>query len=277
MKSHSSNPLCKNLFEVFVCLTFTIIFFLPEDTFAQGIRIGRDNEFIGQTTGGALRMNTTPSRSYCCEVESTSSIAVFSTMEELQYEAPGIPIIIQSPFTDFVRRERVDNVSSRVCFSSSDQTTVTGYVLGIEIGSGTVDLKTRCDDTTLFCGYNTSASNFNFLEISNLLGKPTGVGSDSLITDPPRDESNDVKVVVTAIDSISGLRPLDKFGLTVQSGARRDVDIHTPAGPGSFGAISVQHDGPQDSLRAYLSQYKLDSDGSLLQVSREECRPRKSL
>jgi hypothetical protein len=107
----------------------------------------------------------------------------------------------------------------------------------------------HCTDTTLYGGFNTSVTDFNFIEISNVL-KSNSI-STGVITGK-----------IVAIDSISDTIIIDRE-FTIQAGSRTDVDIHSISGPGKFGQVIIYHDGPPGSLQAVSSQYRIVTQNPL--------------
>jgi hypothetical protein len=93
----------------------------------------------------------------------------------------------------------------------------------------------RCNETTLFGGYNTNANPYNFLEISNITNKTING-----------------KIYATNFD---GTKVIDGAAFSVESENRIDINIHGAAGPNVYGLIKIVHDGPLGSLLANTSYY----------------------
>ena len=97
-------------------------------------------------------------------------------------------------------------------------------------------IRIRCWDTTLYGGFNTNVNDFNFLELTNvsnatISGKIYAITSDG----------------TTAINGAT---------FSVAANRRSDIDLHTPAGSDKYGLVIVAHDGPNDSLKGFVSQYQ---------------------
>jgi hypothetical protein len=94
---------------------------------------------------------------------------------------------------------------------------------------------TKCNETSLFGGYNTNANPYNFLEISNITNKTiTG------------------KIYATNFD---GTVVINGTAFSVESENRIDINIHDAAGPNVYGLIKIVHDGPLGALLANTSYY----------------------
>lgn len=93
----------------------------------------------------------------------------------------------------------------------------------------------RCWDTTLYGGFNTNVNDFNFLEITNV--------SNATISGR-----------LYAITS-DGTNAINGTTFSVAANRRLDIDLHTPAGADKYGLVIVAHDGPNDALKGYVSQY----------------------
>jgi hypothetical protein len=99
-----------------------------------------------------------------------------------------------------------------------------------------------CDDTTLFGGFNTMVTDFNFLELTNTLS------------------SLDLNVTLRLMP-VKG-EPFERTVL-VKKGLRFDMDIHSLVGPGTYGSMQLMHDGPKGGLKAELVQYRITSQDPL--------------
>ena len=123
----------------------------------------------------------------------------------------------------------------------------------VEISSETASIDVTCTETSMAVGYNTSVSDFNFLEIQN-------------------DLRNDITVsyllnsqVDTSISSTGSF--------AISSLGRRDLDIHSLTGAGQFGRVLIGHDGPPNSVNCILAQYS-NSNSGFTPTVRDECRSR---
>ena len=108
----------------------------------------------------------------------------------------------------------------------------------------------NCDETTLYAGFNTSVTDFNFLELTNLLDTGTTSGG-----------SRDLTAIVTAVNTVPNpdVTVINGESFTVPVGSRTDVDIHSRSGPGAFGPVKICHNGAPGSLKAVVSQYNITS------------------
>ena len=119
--------------------------------------------------------------------------------------------------------------------------------LGINIGADnalSADYEAQCVETTMFGGFNTSVTDFNFLEIRNTLNRAT-------------DASETITVRIDATNVVNNSVVFNSATLSLPAGSRRDIDIHSVAGPRAFGPIRLSHDGPPGSIKAVVSQYRV--------------------
>jgi hypothetical protein len=145
-------------------------------------------------------------------------------------------------------------VDTTVCFnvSNSDENSRNRVIFDIFAGNAagtstvTEDVIMNCRETTLLGGFNTSVTDFNFLELTNSLNSNNGT----------------ITGTVVARNAISDTEILN-VGFTINPGDRSDIDIHSAAGPGAFGPVFVCHDGPPNSVVAVMSQYNITSQAPL--------------
>jgi hypothetical protein len=114
-------------------------------------------------------------------------------------------------------------------------------IASIIIEGNGVNSTVTVSETTLFGGFNTSVTNFNFVEVSNTLATT--------------DSFNDVVVRLTADGVIAGSRLVDTT-FTLTPGQRVDVNIHDSA-PSDFGPVVISHNGPPGSIKATTAQYRI--------------------
>lgn len=211
-------------------------------------------------------------RSYCCEVWAQNASVTFGTFNNWFKSGAQIRFAEQS-VVDRGDYLPVQYGGSRVCWTQDVyaqfgnlQFGVTFDIAGDDTSANNVTI--RCDETTLYCGFNTSVSDFNFLELTNMNKARSAVEEDwDLIVDvAAADQVNNVNVAINAPD-------------TIGAGKRVDLDIHSASGPGVFGTIEITHDGPLGILQAIVSQYKASALGlpDFSPVAREICRPRKAM
>lgn len=110
----------------------------------------------------------------------------------------------------------------------------------LSVSSGSVS----CVETGLYGGFNTNASEYNFLELTN---------------------STNAAVIITvrAVGS-DGTVLVNNENITVEAGTRKDMDLHSLVGAGKYGTVVVTHDGPLGAIKAAVSQYKVRADGTTL-------------
>lgn len=199
-------------------------------------------------SGDEIRLKVSPGNSYCCEVQLASG--------NIRFANTTIDITNFSGATSVVGRLAGDdepqlaNKLSRICFVAP--TTIADPTALIDIGSvvGVVNnVPVQCYETTLYGGFNTSVTNFNFLELINTLTK--------LETSDPKTVSGKI----TAINTVPNpdVTVINNVSFSVQPGSRLDVDIHQAAGIGAFGPVKVAHDAAPGALKGIVSQYNITS------------------
>ncbi len=209
-------------------------------------------ELVGDSTR-ALLFFAWSRTSYCCEIHPVddgpyygedsyfygdirnNSINTTISYKSRGIEAPTIPTWSGHPSPDDTRR----------CFALGPNS---GGYLEIPLVLGTVDThyvqqNVECIETTLFGGYNTNVTDFNFLEITNV-----GNGADP----------NGVNAWVTVVD-LNGSILVEGQQYAIAPGTRKDIDIHSIVGPGKYGTIAITHDGAPGTLKAAVTQYRVQS------------------
>ncbi len=203
------------------------------------------------STSERFFFNILPDRSYCIEMQTTTgpSWAFVNSVDPVD---PDLTIVVsdRGHATPQIYPLFAPNLTpkSRRCFLSSGtlanisdfrlQTTLgfTGQNLGVGV-------LIRLFESTLTGGFNTSVTNFNFLELTNNLishTRDSGVITGKIT----------MKNVIT--DQIIRIQ-----NFTVNASDRIDVSIHDAAGPGVFGTITVVHNGPAGGLKGVVSQYRI--------------------
>ena len=268
-------------------LIIALVFLTTSPVFAQTqyqIVAGENIESLGGpgatiNSGDVLSMRGDTPGSYCCSVHTADSTTDVPRFGSGPYNASptappsftnGTPRGFVEPFlpmTNFVSPSDLNR--ARVCFEGNGP--VQSANLSFKFGSSGMDpatnVRVRCDETTLFGGFNTSASGFNFLEVTNTL------------RDQLANVDSTIRFRIRVTSAITGFVLLD-LPFDVAAEQRRDVDIGGAVGANQFGAIVLTHDGPPGSIRAVLSQYRnAATDGSLqlVQTAREEYKTRTQL
>ena len=198
-------------------------------------------------------------RCYCCDIiEHTGSNTRFGNMNVFGNGSPTLQISNRGAAEPIIKDSGSDpNNESRKCFSVSssdplDKFRVTMQILVGGSGSGSIsggDVSITCRETTLAGGFNTSVTDFNFLELTNTL--QANEGDNGVITGRiiARNSINDTEIV----NSSFSVNPTDRL----------DIDIHSAAGSGAFGPIFICHNGPPNSLKAVTSQYNITNQSPL--------------
>jgi hypothetical protein len=219
-----------------------------------GRRIGED--FSITASSDYIKFKADAGSCYCCEVLNTEGIAngYFDRFEVR-------PNISEAPIPLTNRLAGLDNPTigsgpARACFTVPANIPFPLVELGLDwTGSFPANVRVSCDETTLYSGFNTSVTDFNFLELTNTLD----TGTTSNFT--PRD----LTATVTAINTVPDpdVTVINNRSVVVPAASRVDVDIHSIAGSGAFGPVKICHNGAPGSLKAVVSQYKITSTNPL--------------
>lgn len=222
---------------------------ITKDVSAQDVKITAGESAV--TPGGVFQNVTSPfsfnigptiNRSYCCTVMADSTEPYINEFRH----GPG------TQFLDITYRGSVEPLvvgdtsgasnfeHARACFIASVGSLSTATVhFGGQNGTDTADnVSVRCDETSLYGGYNTSAGEINYLEISNTT-----------------EASVKIRVIATN-EFASGATALDQ-SFTLLANRRFDLAIHDAVPAGAFGSVRVLHDGPSGAISAAVSEYKI--------------------
>lgn len=240
-----------------ILFVISLLYFIsPNNIYAEEFNLisGIENIEIENLQNGDRVNFLSPSyRSHCCTIRNKTSPQ--SVVFENAFSFGNLQIIQANRGNDYPFIALIGNVSgaNRKCFyyeSEIENTGIARILLPIEI-SGNINTPTnlQCEETTLSGGFNTSVSEFNFLEIKNNLSQ--SFYSSGVIRG---------KIIIN--DSITNTK-LSEQEFQLQPQTRRDIDIHSISGPGKFGTINIYHDGPPDSLSAITTQYKIKNQNPL--------------
>lgn len=185
--------------------------------------------------------------SYCCQISAENGVAIpllkltqfvpnSGSIENLKARGASGPWVSASSLS----------ADRRQCFQyAKDPDTTNGRsyaTFNVEFSGGPpANVTIRCDETTLFGGFNTSVADFNFIEITNTLTKT--------------DSDNDIILHIAGKSVVGGNQVISR-SITLVPNQRVDVDIHSVA-PSNFGPIVITHNGPKGSIRAVNAQYRL--------------------
>lgn len=240
----------------FLALYFSIV---PENSFAANYFLQTNSVFTTPAINSADQFffNISPDRSYCIETLTTTGTswafvnalspvdANFNIVTTNRGEAssPVYPIFVPS-LTPLARR----------CFiSTGNFQNISSYRLQASLGFTGANLGIgvliQLNDTTLLGGYNTNVTDFNFLELTNTL---ISTSHDTGIT------SGKFTLRSSITNQIVATR-----NFTVNPQDRIDISIHDIVGKGSFGAVTLVHNGPPGSLKGIVSQYRILSTNPL--------------
>ena len=187
-----------------------------------------------------------PNRSYACTLIAMDDGANLDFHSVTDPGSQLVSVAIIGDVTPAIQGDGGDTANNRIAIIPSGTGTQTAGTYQIGVANQSTQLfsttpvavngRVDCNETTLYGGYNTSISEFNFLEVLNT--------TNSTITG-----------AITATNA-DGTVIINQQVFTVQANRRADFDLHTAAGPGKFGLVQVVHTGPYGALQAYVSQYE---------------------
>jgi len=238
-----------------------VYLFTCNSSFAAGheVVVGKGtahaNSIIPSASGGD-HIEFTPSLGgcYCCEVWSTDTTndkarfnqLIFSSLVEGSMETPVSSVAAGEfePKMPYILGSLLVRGSNRACFQVPTDfptsTVALSFAFGDDGNAAASNVRVMCEETTLYGGFNTSVTDFNFLELRNTGGA--------------------TKVNVKIRNAISGET---KYLNDVEVTGRRDLDIHSVVGDGAYGSVSICSDGPKGAIKAQMGQYNITSTNPL--------------
>ena len=204
------------------------------------LRAGQEITVDSVTTSDTAFLVGFNERSYCCQITSPIRNISFDTVST----SDGV-------LNNLVDRGRINpwnhgTTNSRRCFyvtNVANNVKATVINLGIDVAVSSDNVSMGCTDTTLYGGFNTSVTDFNFIEITNTLTSGITTG-----------DTGDVVVTVKAFGTAG--TELLSTSFTLAAGRRRDVNVHESA-PRDFGPVIITHNGPPGAIRAVNAQYRI--------------------
>lgn len=231
-------------FSIFICYPYfvkaTDYYSMPGENLSK---------ITNPQNGDRLIVHSTSRKSHCCSIWEIS-LPNDVSLGNITASGSLVPIVSKNrgadyPFITFLGN---DEGLNRKCFYHEDDnpaSSLKAFEISIQknFNFPLLGAYYKCEETTLYGSFNTSVTDFNFVEITNSL--PSTSSTTGLVSG---------KILVK--DSITNNIIADR-AFTVSSGRRLDVDIHSISGPGKFGTITIYHDGPPGALSATTSQYKI--------------------
>ncbi len=208
------------------------------------------------TNNDNLLLRANSGSSYCCDLaaEVGSAASPYFNSTSVSVTDFAGTTTVTGRFS--AESPELANGQGRVCFilnRSFDQPQATLNV-GVAGGPAT-NAQAECRETTLFGGFNTSVTDFNFLEISNTLDSTSALAA-----------AREVTCSVTAINTVPNpdTVAINQQTVTIAAGSRSDVDIHSAAGTGAFGPVVLACNGAPGAIKAVMSQYNVTSTSPTL-------------
>jgi hypothetical protein len=226
---------------------------LPAIAFSQTFfELATDQTFDIESlqTNDSLFASVENNRSYCCQIYHIGPSNMVPRIDSLSVSGGSLVNSADrgrnSPWTGAGNNA----VDSRKCFSFEGTESVSRTFITLDIEANATPIpnaRVLCKETTLYGGFNTVVTDFNFIEITNTLTNT--------------DINSEVVVKVIANGTIAGAEVLNTT-ITLQPGQRQDVNIHSSAA-NDFGPVILTHNGPQGSIRAVNAQYRIVTESPL--------------
>lgn len=228
---------------------FLTLLVLPNSALGETFRLidGQRRDIDSVVDTDQALFYATKGLSYCCRIWSTTAFDDELTFDFVLSGDSSVEVSNRGYATPNTAGRQFDGELSNRCFitSASDFTEV---VLRMESGGAgvgtTENVSMICEETSLYGSFNTVATDYNFIEITNTL-----VSNSK--------DNGAVEFTVIANGVIANGEILNRE-FTVAAGRRVDIDIHSRA-QNDFGTVKITHNGPKGALRATLVQYKIDN------------------
>ncbi len=238
----------------FACLCLSVLASSAEAQINYQAQLGSIIDLASLGDSDFVTLGVQRNRSYCIEIFTYSNSAAFSTFSNIVTDNDtGLDEAVTVRGNAYPRVYGgigfANSENARICLITGGSSQAAGSALLFDVrttgalASGRSTLKAV--ETTLTGGFNTSVTDFNFLELTNttsLNGLDDGVISGIVIG---RNAITDQEIL--------------NLSFSVNPGDRVDIDIHTAAGPGAFGPITVIHNGVPGALKGVVSQYRIVS------------------
>jgi hypothetical protein len=234
-----------------IVFSFLVVIFTVESASAADYNLKEGKPLTGiSITGGTDTFNVWASndKSYCCEVWSNLSDSSGTRFDTItSSDAAGFTSAERGYATPIMTRSATSGEKSRQCYtqtSATDGRALISFTMKVSSGSGTgtvTDGNIRCLETTLYGGFNTIVTDYNFIEVT------------STMTSNVKDDG-EVNVVVKGYGTSGSQVFSSSFALG--AGKRNDVNVHLSA-PSDFGPVVITHDGPPGAIRAVNAQYRI--------------------
>lgn len=238
-------------FQHLMALIAGVVLFSPVSVFAQtGHAVipdrQADSTIASVADGDTIEVAVEAGASYCCEVIVPSNSNIYFSSSTVTIAHGSGTTTASGAFPSSA--PRLPNGQARLCFIVPEALTLptATMTIGISSGSPLSNVPAQCFETTLYGGFNTSVTDFNFLEISN-------------------QSTSDITGSISAINVVPtpDVTVISQQAVTVEAGSRTDVDIHSAAGTGAFGPLKLVHLGAPGAVKAVLSQYNITSTAPL--------------
>jgi len=221
----------------------------PAQTFFE-LANGETFNIASLDTGDSIFSTVEDGRSYCCEIFHVGQSNIVPRIQSVTVSGGSLEDLVSRGRNAPWLGAGTNVANARRCFRFAGTANISRTFISLDVeanASPIPNARVRCSETTLFGGFNTAVTDFNFIEITNTLA----------VTD----QNGDISVRIIANANIAGTEVLNTT-VSIAAGERRDIDVHSVAGS-DFGPVTITHNGPPGSIRAVNAQYRIVSQDPL--------------
>ncbi len=237
------------------CLLALAAMTVVSSAYATDYYLNNDIPFTASSvsTSDSFQFSVFPGRSYCLEIQTITG-GIVTASQALQVDDADLDLTTSdrgeaTPRINPIFIPQLTRASRKCFLAAGNVNSISSFrmfsTLSFSTGTSASTTIVQLLDSTLSGGFNTSVTNFNFLELTNNLNS---VSSDNGV----------ITGKITAKNVITDAVVLNS-NFTVGAGDRIDISLHDAVGAGVFGIVTVVHNGPAGSLRGVVSQYRLVS------------------
>ena len=221
-----------------------LLFWGVSQSLAADFSLSLGETILANLSGSdTVRIRTDNNKSYCCSVQNRDASVGMNWIAVGNLSSNGAASLASRAADGAALSTSA--LTARYCHFQDDLVAPTAIVYTLAVGGGSGIGSVRCEETTLVGGFNTSVTDFNFLEISaQAKSTSTVVVSGRVI----------INTVVNP-QTIEIPFAIDFSGSTKQ---RQDISIHDAIGnTKDFGQVTLIHNGANGMVRARISQYRI--------------------
>ena len=202
-----------------------------------------------------ITMSLANNKCYCCEVFQSASTLHNSIYIKNINASNGSSVSNYSARagSNPAIHTNIEQQGTRACFGLTNNLNIgisfIDFIIGVNGGGAAADVRMLCRETTLYGGYNTNGTEYNFLELTNIMSGVLPAASGET------QDREKVTVQVNAYDATTGQQSINQT-ISIDRNIRTDISIHDLVGERKFGSLQVCHNAPFGAIKATMSRYK---------------------